>query len=256
MRARAAGLAVSVSSTIASAMSGTFASVAPYESCTSASMPAWRSTAGQLRVLGLHDHAVGQVGAGSPATPRPPRARSGSAGPSPLVVELGEPDDVGVGLLDPVPPGDPEVEAALGDVLRDLLRPEDAHLVDAWVVDGGAVVDVGAADTPRSASANSLRVWASREPLGRTRLEHQESLVESRAEKADHLDRGTCAASRPLLPSLAARAGQRLVELVGGEHAEHDGTPVSSATCADAGGDCPRRSRSAACRLGSPRRGR
>jgi hypothetical protein len=35
---------------------------------------------------------------------------------------------VGRRLLDPVPPGDPEVEQALGHVLRDLLGTQDAHL--------------------------------------------------------------------------------------------------------------------------------
>ena len=60
-------------------------------------------------------------------------------------MELRERHHVGVALFDPVPPGDAEVEAALGHVLRDLLRAEDAHLVDARVVDGGAVLDVGAA---------------------------------------------------------------------------------------------------------------
>ena len=53
---------VSVISTTASAMSGTFASVAPYESCTSASTPGLvEVAAGQLGVLGVHDDAGRQV---------------------------------------------------------------------------------------------------------------------------------------------------------------------------------------------------
>ena len=60
-------------------------------------------------------------------------------------MQLSERHDVGVALLDPVAPGDAEVEPALGDVLRDLLRAEDAHVVDTRVLDRGAVVDVGAA---------------------------------------------------------------------------------------------------------------
>ena len=61
------------------------------------------------------------------------------------VVQLGERDDLDTGLLDPVPAGDAEVEEAVGDVARDLLRPEDRDVDDAGIVDVGAVVDVGRA---------------------------------------------------------------------------------------------------------------
>ena len=47
------------------------------------------------------------------------------------VQQLAECDDVAVRLLDPVATGDPDVEEALRDVARDLLRPEDADVVDA-----------------------------------------------------------------------------------------------------------------------------
>ena len=57
------------------------------------------------------------------------------------VAELAEDHDVAGGLLHPVPAGDAEVEEPLGHVGGDLLRPQDPDLVDARVVDGGAVVD-------------------------------------------------------------------------------------------------------------------
>ena len=61
------------------------------------------------------------------------------------VLQLAEADDVAGGLLHPVPAGDAEVEQALGHVGRDLLRAQDAHLVDPGIVDVGLVVDRGGA---------------------------------------------------------------------------------------------------------------
>ena len=57
------------------------------------------------------------------------------------VVQLAERHDVAAGLLDPVAPGDAEVEQPVGDVPRDLLGPQDAHLVDPGIVDRRPVVD-------------------------------------------------------------------------------------------------------------------
>ena len=164
---------VSVISTTASAMSGTFASVAPYESCTSASMPCLvEVAAGELGVLGVHD--ARRSGGRSPYCAGESAATASTMLDRPgrrlRVVQLGERDDVGVALLDPVAPGDAEVEQAVGHVLRDLLRAEDAHLVDARVVDAcRGSRRRSRATPPRSASSNSCRVGASSEPLGRTR---------------------------------------------------------------------------------------
>ena len=57
------------------------------------------------------------------------------------VAQLTEADDVAGRLLDPVAPGDADVEQALGDVGRDLLRAQDAHLGHPRVVDRRPVLD-------------------------------------------------------------------------------------------------------------------
>ena len=100
---------------------------------------------GQLGVLGVHpgprrevlDRLRGRVGGDGEDDADGAGGRLG-------VVQLGEGHDFGVGLLDPVPSGDAQVERARRDVPRDLLRSEDPHAVDARVVNVGAVVDVGA----------------------------------------------------------------------------------------------------------------
>ena len=51
-------------------------------------------------------------------------------------MELPKGHDVAGGLLDPVPAGDAEVEHAAGDIGRDLLRAEDADLVDTGLPPG------------------------------------------------------------------------------------------------------------------------
>ena len=95
------------------------------------------------------------------------------------VVQLGERHDVGVALLDPVAAGDAEVEAALGDVLRDLLRAQDAHLVDTWVVDGAAVVDVGAARHAEVGVVEQLEGLGFERAFGEHESEHHWSFGES-----------------------------------------------------------------------------
>jgi hypothetical protein len=57
-------------------------------------------------------------------------------------VQLAERGDVRAGLGDPVPAGDAEVEQALLEVGRDLLRPQEADPLDARVVNGGVVIAV------------------------------------------------------------------------------------------------------------------
>ena len=153
---------VSVISTTASAMSGTLASVAPYDSCTSASTPCLLEVApGELGVLGVHDAARpggrstdcgGRVG--GDREHHPDRAGGGLR-----VVQLGEGDDLGVALLDPVAAGDADVEHALGDVARDLLRAQDAHLVDARVVDACRGSRRRSRATPRGRRRRTAAGW-------------------------------------------------------------------------------------------------
>ena len=182
------------------------------------------------------------------------------------VVQLGEGDDVGVALLDPVAPGDPDVEHAVGDVARDLLRAQDAHLVDAGVVDAAAVVDVGAARRPRGRRPRTAAWWRVRaSPWGgrggaSARLSRC-GCGGKLPEQVDHLDRGDrgllALVARDAVARRTAAAGQRLVEVVGGEHAEHDGHAGVERDPRDARPRTPPpRSRSAGCRPGSPRRGR
>ena len=60
-------------------------------------------------------------------------------------MQLGERLDLGAGLLDPVPAGDPDVEEARRDVARDLLGSQHGDVDHPRVVDRAAVVDVRAA---------------------------------------------------------------------------------------------------------------
>ena len=126
------------------------------------------------------------------------------------VVELGEADDLGFGLLDPVAPGDPEVEAALGHVARDLLRTQDADVVDTRVVDGGPVVDVGAAGDTEVGVVEELQRGPLERALGQNDVEHGHAFGEVPApeDEADGsvrrsaaISRAVAAASAPLLPS-------------------------------------------------------
>ena len=135
---------VSVISTTASAISGIFASVAPYESVISASTPA------------LVKNRL--VSSGYSVCTRTPRGRSTDrrdvrvprhrehhadrARRRLRVVQLGERHDVGGCLLDPVAAGDPDVEETGRDVARDLLRSQHGDVDDPGIVDRTAVVHV------------------------------------------------------------------------------------------------------------------
>ena len=138
---------VSVRSTIASTMSGTLASVAPCE--------------GMIRALTPTLSKNRRVSSGNSVETRTP---SGSSAPDSAGCSLGTARTILTGLLVALEysssprettsesvsviqsrPVMPDVEQALLDVLRDLLRAQEQHLVDARVVDGGVVVAVGAA---------------------------------------------------------------------------------------------------------------
>ena len=139
---------VSVMSTMQSAMSGILASLAPYDSRTSASMPfAAKNRAVSSGYSTGDPHALRQVldalrrRVAGDRDDHLDRVRRGLRVP-----QLAQADDVAGGLLDPVAPGDADVEQPLGHVRRDLLRAQDAHLGDPRVVDGRLVVDRRRAD--------------------------------------------------------------------------------------------------------------
>jgi len=59
------------------------------------------------------------------------------------IPQLSEADDLGGSLSHPVAARDTDIEEALGDVHRDLLRTEDPNLGYPRVIDRGPVVDRG-----------------------------------------------------------------------------------------------------------------
>ena len=130
-------LPVSVMSTTQSTMSGTFASVAPYDKRMSASTPLLgEELAGQHRVLARHADPGGQVGhagvLGVVGNGHDDLDRvAGRLG----VAQLAERDHVGLGLLHPVTARDAEVEQSVGHVRGDLLGTQDAHALDPRIVD-------------------------------------------------------------------------------------------------------------------------
>ena len=164
-------LPVSVMSTTTSTMSGTFASVAPYDSRMSASMP--RSAKKRLVSSGyseLTPHTLGQV------LDLLPLAVAGHRHHDPhrvrrrlRVLQLAERDHLRRGLLHPVPTGD----------ARDRRARRPRRTAISWgrrirtdSTRGSSIVALyctaESRRTARSASANSSRVAFSSEPLGST----------------------------------------------------------------------------------------
>ena len=164
------------------------------------------------------------------------------------VAKLGEAHDVRVALLDVVPAGNADVEACLRR--RTAGSPGDAGCAPRRCE--GRRSSRGSrrrsrAITDRSASSNSCIVWRSSDPLGSTMRSISGALPDLQSGRRR---RGACAAGSPSRPrcerprrpccprcpgaSLGVprrRPRHRLVEVVGGQHAEHDrGGPVSSAT--------------------------
>src|SRR5690606_26857727 len=88
------------------------------------------------------------------------------------VVQLAERDHLAGGLLDPVATGDAEVEQALGDIAGDLLRAQDADLVDAGVDDVGPVVDDRVAAHPQVGRLEQLEGRLLERALGEHQLQH------------------------------------------------------------------------------------
>ena len=124
--------------------------------------------------------------------------------------------------------------------VRDLLGAQDAHLVDAGVVDRRLVVDARSDRlTVRSAASNSSRVARSSEPLGRTSFSTAArvggtAIAQPRTDPGRSQRRrsaGRCGPSRPRRPRPprprcgrpGPRTGPSAWSLVlGGEHAEDD----------------------------------
>ena len=126
------------------------------------------------------------------------------------VAQLTQADDVAGRLLDPVASGDPDVEQPLGDVGRDLLRSQDAHLGDPRVVDRRPVLDGDERTTARSAASKSSSVARSSDPLGST----------MRSTAPDAIGRAAGAARRfPPPRSVLGRGGVEQAQGVG-QHVE------------------------------------
>ena len=172
----------------------------------SASMPVLLEEApGELGVLGRDPHAVREVLDRVDAGVRGHRQHdAGPAGRWPWSSAARRGTRPRCRLLDPVAAGDAEVEQALGDVARDLLGPQDAHLVDAGVVDrrpGSRRRTSGC--TARSAASNSSRVARSSEPLGRTSFSigvSQRRRLGQLAQEVGHLDGGHRPPRSPCCP--------------------------------------------------------
>ena len=166
---------VSVISTTASAMSGIFASVAPKEKRTSASTP--RSAKKRLvstRVLGRDPAPGRQVldflrrgvpGHGEHDLDRICRDLG--------VLQLAQADDLGSGLLNPVAPGHPQVEQALGHITRDLLGPQDMHLGHTRIVDRRPVGDIGGTANGKIGSREQLEGRLLERTLRQNQAQHR-----------------------------------------------------------------------------------
>jgi hypothetical protein len=118
--------------------------------------------------LGRDPHTLGQVGDGLPGrVVRHGHDDAHRVGRGLGVLQLTERDHVGLRLGDPVAAGDAEVEQALFEVGGDLLRSQHADAVDARVVDGRAVVAVGAAADRQVGGVEQLERRALQRALGK-----------------------------------------------------------------------------------------
>ena len=109
------------------------------------------------------------------------------------VAQLPQAHHVGLGLLHPVPPGDADVEEAVGHVGADLLRAEDAHLVDAGIVDAGPVGHHRVPVHPQVGGLEELEGGLLQRPLGQHQLQHGGH----RSQPAPTLRNGLAAAGAP-----------------------------------------------------------
>ena len=232
---------------MASTMSGILASVAPWLVKTLPLTPCCSRK--RLVVSGISVEMRTPSGRSATAVPRrllghrEDHLDDRLAGPA--AADLPEADDVGAGLGDPVAAADAEVEDALLDVGRDLLRAQEAHPVDARVVDARLVVAVAAADDGEVGGARTARGTASRGSpwAGRGRARGlSEGWFSGRcAVRSDRSTGGPQGCQHRLAALVLGAAGQagaveRLLLGVGGEHAVADGVRSSSATRVRPGG--------------------
>ena len=153
-----------------------------------------------------------------------------------------ERDDLAPPLLDPVPPGDAEVEEAVGHVDRDLLGPQDPHVVDPGVVDAWP-----GSRRPRRALHGQVGVREQVEggllerALGQDEAEHRRQIFADRAGESGRLrpepvrsrraiSIAVSAASRPLLVSSGSDRSRAWSTVSVVSTPKTTGTPVSSWT--------------------------
>ena len=151
-------------------MSGTFASVAPYERRSRRRRQQPQVALRDLGIFGRDLHPRRQVGDRLPR--RVLRHRHHDAhrlGGGLRVLQLAERLDLARGFLDPVAARDAEVEEPLGHIGRDLLGTENPHRCDG-VINRSLVGDRRRPLDRRSAASKSSMVAFSSEPLGRTRF--------------------------------------------------------------------------------------
>ena len=117
------------------------------------------------------------------------------------IVQLAEADDLGARFLDPVTAGDAEVEQALGDVGRDLLRSEDVNLLDTRVVDRRPVVDLRSPADRKIGRGEQLEGCLLERPLGKNEAKHR--LAPRRRQRS--LLRGPARRRTPSLPEHPSR---------------------------------------------------
>ncbi len=86
--------------------------------------------------------------------------------------QLAQGDHVTPPLLDAVPPGDTEIEEALGDVSRDLLGTQYPHVVDAGIVDAGPVRHVRGTRDAQVGVFEELQGGALERTFGQDQAEH------------------------------------------------------------------------------------
>jgi len=128
---------------------------------------------GELGVLARHPHPVRQVGERLELAVIGHRHHDAHRPRRGLgVPQLAERYHVAVCLLDPVAPGDAQVEQPVSDIGRDLLGSQDAHVVDARVVDVGAVVHRRAPPHRQVRIFKELQGRRFERALGEHELEH------------------------------------------------------------------------------------
>src|SRR5207249_955920 len=145
------------------------------------------------------------------------------------VAQLAEAHDFAGRLLDPVASGDAEVEHAIGHVARDLLGPQDAHLVDAGILDRGPIGDLRRAVHGQVGRLEQLEGGLLQRALGNDELEHQPAPF-GIWRKRSTISSAVAAASRPLLAAPGADRSRACSTFSVVSTPKMTGIPVSSCT--------------------------